>query len=518
LLPTNLLRARTAKGQIYPLYADLDDENLRLAEKLIKLFQGHVGKRKGELLDEVTAFEMTGFDYRLVRGLSMTLQRLCNFQPESAVNPQEARKAIFEEASRRELAATDEMRKEILESAAKRVNVPLDQLEEAFYADLDEELILKDYRAIPATELLKRYNLSLTQTLLFRATYIDVEVSDHWKEILRQIKFRGLMYSAETRNGAFHITVEGPLSIFKLTRRYGTSIAKILPTIVQSSRWEINGNIVRIGESGKRLYKMRLTSAQTGEKARPASVLKNVNEAMFDSSVEERFFSDFQALHSGWRITREPSPLIAGRHVLIPDFSFEKAGVKVYMEIVGFWTREYLERKIEKLQLIKEIDMLVAADEKLACDKLRRAKGKVIFYKTKVPLRPILDFLKVKEETVLQREIQDFDASHLSLEGDLVKLQKIAEQAGISEEALRRKLPFHVDGYTLAGNLFVSNRKLKEIDLKLSTMDNLSLSQAINLLEEEGVKTPYDVLSALEYSIRWNGLDPKNSSICKKQR
>ena len=517
MLPANLLRVRTVKGQIYPLYAELDDENLRLAEKLVKLFQDHIGKRKGELLDEIAAFEMTGFDYRLVRGLSMTLQRLCNFQLESATNPREARRAIFEEANKRGLVATDEMRKEILESVAKRVNVSLDQLEEAFYADLDEGLYLKDSRGISATELLKRYNLSLTQTLLFKAAFIDVVVSDRWKEILRQIKLRGLMYSAETRDGAFHITVEGPLSIFKLTRRYGTSIAKILPTIVQSSRWEINGNIVRDSQFGKRLYKMRLTSAQTGERARPASVLENVNDVMFDSRVEESFFSDFQALRSGWRITREPSPLIAGRHVLIPDFSFEKAGVKVYMEIVGFWTREYLERKLKKLQLIEGIDMLIAADEKLACDKLRRAKGRVIFYKTKVPLRPILDFLKIKEDTVFQHEVQDFDASHLFLEGDLVELQKIAEQAGISEEALRRKLPFHVDGYTLAGNLFVSNRKLKEIDLKLSTMGKLSLSHAINLLEEEGVKTPYDVLSALEYGIRWNGLDPKSSSIYKKQ-
>ncbi|UCG36856.1 MAG: DUF790 family protein [Candidatus Bathyarchaeota archaeon] len=517
MLPTNLLRVRTAKGKIYPLYADLDDKNLRLAEKLMKLFQDHVGKRKGELLDEIAAFEIAGFDYRLVRGLSMILQRLCSFEQESAVDPQHARRAIFEEASKSGLVATDEVRVEILKRVAKQIDVSLDHLTQSFYADLDEELVLRDFEAVSVAELLKRYNLSLTQTLLFKATFINVEVSDRWKEILRQIKFRGLMYSAETRDGTFHITVEGPLSMFKLTRRYGTSIAKILPTIVQSNRWMIFGNVVRGGEFGKRVYKIRLTSAQVGERIRPAAVLENMSDIRFDSSVEERFFRDFQALHSGWRITREPSPLIAGRHVLIPDFSFEKAGIKVYIEIVGFWTREYLERKLKKLQLIKGIDMLVVADEKLACDKLRRLKGRVIFYKNKVPLRPILNYLKIKGETALQREVRDFDVSQLLLKGDWVELQKVAEQAGISEEALKRKLPFHVDGYTLAGNLFVSNRKLKEIDLKLSRMGKLSLSQAINLLEQERVKAPYDVLSALEYCIQWNGLDPKNSSIYKKR-
>jgi len=36
--------------------------------------------------------------------------------------------------------------------------------------------------------------------------------------------------------------------------------------------------------------------------------------------------------------------------VFIPDFGFEKNGVKAYLEVVGFWTDEYLQKKLGKLR------------------------------------------------------------------------------------------------------------------------------------------------------------------------
>jgi len=346
---------------------------------------------------------------------------------------------------------------------------------------------------------------------------MEIKVSDYWKEVLRETKFRGLMYFAETKNGMFQITVDGPLSLFKLTQRYGTSMAKMLPSIVQSDNWEINGSVIRTGQFGKRIYKLRLTSVQVGDKIRSAT-LKRESGVSFDSSVEEKFYRDFQSLESGWKITREPTPIITGRHVFIPDFCFERSGMKVYMEIAGFWTKKYLEKKIKKLQQLQGVDILIAADEKLACDKLKRVKGEVIFYKGKVPIKPIIEFLKSREEAHIQREIQDLDLSQLHLVGDAVDLQAIAREYAISDEALRKKLEgFKVDGYTLTGELFVSNKKLQDIEDKIASLSKPSLSQAISLIEVEGIRKPYDILSALNYGVQWNGLDMKNSSIYKKQ-
>jgi len=518
VLPLNLLRVRTRMGQIKPVYADINKENLDLANTLLELFQTRLGKRRGDLLDKVATYEMAGFDYRFVRGLSQILQRQCTFQAETVVDPPLARRLIFEEASRKGLIFTGEMRKQVLQAVAEQLNVTDEQLEKSFQADLESELILKEFSPISASELLKRYNLSLTQTLLFRSTFMEVKVSEYWKEVLREIKFHGLMYSAETRNDVFQITVDGPFSLFKLTQRYGTSLAKVLPTIVQADTWEINASIIRTSQLGKRIFQLKLTSAEVGDKIKPSNLRRESGEVAFDSLVEEKFSKDFQSLHSEWKLIREPPPLIVGKHVFIPDFCFERGRMKVYMEIVGFWTRKYLETKIKKLQQLQGVDILIAANEQLACDKLKQVKGELVFYKGNVPLKPILKFLKSREEILLRLEIENLNLARLNLDGDVVCLHKLAEEYGVSDEAVRRKLEgLEVDGFTLVGDSFISNKKLQEIDLEIASLTKSSLSQAIRLIEDKGIKNPYDILSALNYGIRWKGIDINNSSIYKKQ-
>lgn len=518
MLPGSLLRVRSRKGRINPVYAEVNEKNLNLAAKLLHCFQKHYGKPKGMLMKNLSSYETAGFDYRFVRGLSLILQRLCTFQVESPVDPEQVRRLVFEEAGRGGVVATDESRRQVLRKVAKQLNVTLKQLEGSLYADLEEELVLTGFSPIGAAELLKRYNLSLTQTLLFRSTLMQVTVSEYWKDILRDIKFRRLMYSAETVNGAVEITVDGPLSLFKLTNRYGTSMAKVLPRIVQARRWQINANVVRRTQRGKRIFRLTLRSDEEGNKIRPSNLERSSSEPAFDSTVEERFFRDFQSLRSGWKIVREPSPLIAGRHVMIPDFSLEKDEVKVYMEIVGFWTQKYLQTKMKKLQQLQGVDILVAADQQLACSRLKKVGGDVIFYKNKVPLRPIFKFLKSREEEFLRQEIEKLDLASLRLKEDVVMIHNLAEKQGVSDQALRRKLTgLEIPGYTLVGETLISTRKIRELELKISALSKPPLSRVLRLIENEGIKHPFDLLSELNYSVRWNGLDINKSSIIKKR-
>ncbi len=519
MLPLDLLIARIKKGSIQPIYAEINQENLEVATQLLGLFQASIGRKKKELLEQVSSFEVVGFDYRFIRGLSTIHHRLSIFEKETAIDPLLARRILFEEASRRGFVASVETRSRILSSVAHQLGLSEEQLEETFRADLDDELVLKESRTVSPSELLKMYNLSLTQTLLLRSTYVKVRVSDHWKEILRSIKFRGLMYSAETKNGQFQIVMDGPSSLMKFTQRYGASLAKLLPLIVVADNWEINSSIVRSGLFGKRIFQLRLTSHQVGEKIKPVALRQKGEKVTFDSSVEKKFFKDFQSLGSGWKLEREPTPLIAGRHVFIPDFSFEKRGIKVYFEIVGFWTKTYLENKIRKLRLLENVDIIIAANELLACERLKRLKGEVIFYKKHVPLRPILEMLGNREKAILQREIQGLNLARLELDKEVVELREIAEKFGVSDEALRRKLKeVGVERYSLTGGVLVSDKKLEEIEMKITSLPTQSLSEVIRVIEQEGIGTPYDVISALNYSVRWNGLDLDKSQIYRKKK
>ena len=72
------------------------------------------------------------------------------------------------------------------------------------------------------------------------------------------------MYHAKAEPEGFHIAVDGPLSLFKLTERYGTSIAKLLPDIVEAEGWRINANVVKEGNSGRRILQLDLNCNEAG--------------------------------------------------------------------------------------------------------------------------------------------------------------------------------------------------------------------------------------------------------------
>jgi predicted nuclease of restriction endonuclease-like RecB superfamily len=100
----------------------------------------------------------------------------------------------------------------------------------------------------------------------------------------------------------------------------------------------------------------------------PSTNARDVVDAssFYDSSIERSFAEAFSALESshgtdGWQLEREPEPLLLEQGILIPDFALTRAGRRLYIEILGFWTPAYRERKIQKLQQLKGRGDLILA-------------------------------------------------------------------------------------------------------------------------------------------------------------
>jgi predicted nuclease of restriction endonuclease-like RecB superfamily len=87
---------------------------------------------------------------------------------------------------------------------------------------------------------------------------------------------------------------------------------------------------------------------------------------IFDSGIEQSFAEAFEALArrqgvDGWQLEREPEPLLLDSGIFIPDFAFTRGQHRIYVEILGFWTPAYRERKIQKLQQLQgRGDLLLA--------------------------------------------------------------------------------------------------------------------------------------------------------------
>ncbi|MFQ6137258.1 MAG: DUF790 family protein [Candidatus Hydrothermarchaeales archaeon] len=524
MLPSELLVARTRRGRVFPVFARLNDVNLDLASTLIETVKDFVGKKQGELSQVIGELEVEwDVDHRLIRGLRTLLLRRCEFGVKSLVEPIRARRSAFQEANKIGPITSEEKRRTVLQNVAESLKISVDELEASLWADYESELILVNFDAPSPEELLRRYNLSLAQTLLFKAMSMDVSISAHrdYKGVFRRIKYLGLMYLVEKRDGGLIISVEGPLSLFKMTEKYGTSMAKLLPIIVESEDWKITAKIVMRGYDGTpRIRDFELDSGYNDSlKVEGGWRGQKEEKPIFDSSVEEKFARGFNSLQKGWILTREPEPLIAGNSVFIPDFGFRKRGMNFYLEVVGFWTEDYLKKKLYKLSLLEEDNLILAVDENLACSKFKELEGrmKVIYYKKEIPVKEVYGHLKGFEMQNTEREIKYLASKGIELEGDVIDLRKLASGYDVGVEAIKALVKGD-ENYVLVGDELVSKVKVKGIESKLERLPSKEgYSHVVELLEGEGISNIDGLLKHLGYETKWISLDPDSVVVIKKR-
>ncbi|TFH49825.1 MAG: DUF790 family protein, partial [Methanothrix sp.] len=250
MLTSDLLVTKICKGKIVPAYTLLDQGTLEIALSVIGAFQEHVGKTYGELIEEIEGIEE--INYRLIRGLAQILGRRCIIESDAVIDSIAARKMVFEES--RGCITGEKERKTVLDKVAKKLSIEPDDLEKALWADHEGNLVIKGFQTIAPEDLLRNYNLSLAQTLLFRATGMEIQIEDNYQPVFRKIKQLGLIYSIQDGK----ISLEGPTSLFKLTEKYGSAFARLLPTIMDSSRWSLRASISRKTFQGKRIYDFTL--------------------------------------------------------------------------------------------------------------------------------------------------------------------------------------------------------------------------------------------------------------------
>ncbi len=498
MLTSDLLVTKSYKGKIEPVYATLDKENIEISSSLIDLFQKNIGKTYGELIEEIEGIEE--MDYRLIRGLAQILERRCVIRMNSVIEPATARRSVFEECKG---AVSDvEERKGVIDMAAKKLSAEPSVLEKALWADQEENLMIKEFQTITPENLLRQYNLSMTQTLLFKATGMEIQIEDNYQQVFWKIKWLGLMYSIQDGR----IYLDGPVSLFKMTERYGTALAKLLPTIMRGNRWGLKASILKKTMQGKRIYDFTLDDTK-----RIFSIEANADIETFDSAIEK----EFSLLNfNGWLVRREPAVLKAGQYAFIPDFSLERNGNRIYVEIVGFWTPEYLRNKIQKINQLKEKEnIIIIVDRNLACSGSDFKTDNLIFYDEKIPYLEILKILRKYEEKQLTEEIEKLKDVDIALEGSVINLREAAGRYDVSGEALKAVIKQNnKEGYLLVGDQLVDDQTIKVIEGELNGVKKHS--EALDIFEKYGIKSQ-QILEILGYKVKWNGLDPENAEISK---
>jgi hypothetical protein len=360
-----LVRARRRKGELVLVGVEGDErqEALYLAGLYLDLVRAAVGRPRAQLDEAFAQVEAPPPLQRVADGLRKLIEDRCEFEPTVDLPPEELRREVFRlAAERRRALGPDEPfdRAAVLADAARARGVAAGDLERGLYADLRGAHVLRSFEPMTPEALVAAYDDAQAQAVLLRAVKVRAEVTCGaawgYRQLFAKLKFLRLLHAIEPLGGGYRIDIDGPFSLFDSVTKYGLQLALSLPAVQACATWSIEAD-VRWGKMREALV-FRL--AGRGPDAREGGAFALPPEV-------EAFRQGFEALKSAWRVSPSPAILnLPGAGLCVPDLVFERpGGPRVYFEVLGYWSREAVWRRVDLVRQGLGEHLLVAVSERL---------------------------------------------------------------------------------------------------------------------------------------------------------
>jgi predicted nuclease of restriction endonuclease-like RecB superfamily len=230
--------------------------------------------------------------------------------------------------------------------------------------------------------------------VLLRAVKITAHVSCStpagYRDIFRKLKFRRLMFQISPGpSGTYRIDIDGPYSLFDSVTKYGLQLALMLPSLLEADRIAIQAEL-RWGKA-RAPVKFNLERRGTSPGAAGGAHLPDEVAALLES---------FQTARDGWTAQPADSVLdLPGVGLCVPDVRFShRSGVHVFLEVLGYWSRDAVWKRVELVQAGGiAAKLLFAASERLRVSEQVLAdhpSGALYVYKSSLSAKAILDHLE----------------------------------------------------------------------------------------------------------------------------
>ena len=411
MLTGTLVRVRFSKQRVIPLFLRRDDPQwLEVAESLLLIFREGVGRTRGEIETEIDELVGEGLATLAHRGLAKIVEDRAEFEVVADVPPDSLREKIFTAAAeqRKTLRASGQARapfrrEAVLDAVAEELKLRPDQVAAAMFADLrDENRLLSSDETLDAQRLIDRYNVGLAQSVLIKSVQIEAEVRDEkparYRQLFRQLKFHRLLYRVEgSMKDGFVFHIDGPLSLFSATNKYGLQMAMFLPALLLCRDFRLDAELRWGPKRDSRTFHLE---------SKDGLVSHYADSGTYVPAELAAFVDRFRQVAPAWEVSEATDVLELGREgVWVPDYKFlhKSTGVDVYVEVVGFWKRSSLERLLRLLPEHGPARYVLAISDRFKVDEsaLEELAGPVLRFKeipNAVELAALLDgFLPGRE-------------------------------------------------------------------------------------------------------------------------
>ncbi|HVV84169.1 MAG TPA: DUF790 family protein, partial [Kofleriaceae bacterium] len=393
VLTADLVRARRHKGELRlrPHDARTRAAAEETAAALIAVADDSVGQPRAAFDEACAAVVAAADDARLAAGLAKLVEDRATFEASAELEPEELRRDVFARASaaRRALPPGDRLdRDAVLADVARDRGLTAADVEAALYADLRAAHRMIAFAPIAPAALVAAYDEAQAQAVLLRAVKVTVEVecaaADDYRRLFRQLKFQRLLHTIAPRaGGGYRIEIDGPYSLFESVTRYGLALALALPAIRACARWRLDADL-RWGAARTALAFHLEGKAIAAELAPLPEELAALVRAVAE-------------LDTPWRAAPADALLdLPGVGVCAPDLVFTHGGTgeSVYVEVLGYWSRAAVWRRVELVERGLADRVVFAVGQHLRVSEEALAgelPGALHVYKRTLQARPLVE-------------------------------------------------------------------------------------------------------------------------------
>ena len=399
--------ARLARGRLVPHRLSPEDGRVvEVARELCDVYAAHLHGPRAALEARLSGLEeelgprldaRRGF--KIVRALAKLLEELATWEAPTEADPYTVRTRVFELAAALPEPPAGEpglleapTRDDVLFRVASETG--LEDVAGLMYADRQGAQLLGAFEEPSPEGLIERYNVAQVQGVLYAAKelVVDLDEGADARLVFHYVKKMALIYRLEPTPRGYRLHLDGPLSIFGGTRKYGLRLAKFLPGLLLTSPWRLSANVEWKGRDAL----LELDSEKNDLK----SHYLGPKDAHEGDDVRTAFIRAWERAKDtgGWGLEAASGvlPFPELKTALVPDFTLKSAaGERVHLEVLGFWSERNL---IERAALLREAKarghrVLVAASEKLGAspEALSEAvEGGVIPFKERLAVKDVL--------------------------------------------------------------------------------------------------------------------------------
>ena len=367
MLTKDLLRHTLHKTHIRPTFIDPQDEILlQGAKQLLTVFEGSVGKTREQLMEESKeVIDGTPCEAIITRGLEKLLLDQTEF--DTTVDPAllAMRKELFlntsQLLSRQIFVDLQAYHKQMEATFQKNPQ----ELAAQLYADLPPYQPVLHFKSQSPSHLLHRYNCAQVQGLLLRSNQIQLTLAEQDPALLRQLckylRFHQLLAQivSDGKHG-YRMVIDGPLSLFSQTQKYGVNLANFFPAILHQPQWQLQAQIQLTQQKSYLL----VLDESCRIRSHYRQFLAYVPEAI------EAFQHTFHQKSDSWKV--EPAKQfvpLQGELYCFPDYLFQHpSGVAVSMELFHAWHTSHFIRRLEQLESLCGSSLILGIAKSLLND------------------------------------------------------------------------------------------------------------------------------------------------------